>query len=85
MEDKSKEFRSQGMDLKERKEKQRGDNLFVLVRSMYCDGSLLILDDVLAALDSHVQRKMMTHVKAECTKRNKLVLFGKAKEQIECF
>jgi ABC-type dipeptide/oligopeptide/nickel transport system ATPase subunit len=47
-----------------------------VARALYCGGSLLILDDILAALDAHVQRKMMTNLESERKKMKKLIIFG---------
>ncbi len=47
-----------------------------VARALYSDAQLLILDDVLSALDSHVQREFFMGLLSYVRERNKLVIFA---------
>lgn len=47
-----------------------------IARALYSDATFVILDDILAALDSHVQRVIMSNIVSDSKNRNKLVVFA---------
>lgn len=54
-----------------------------VARALYSGGSLLLLDDVLSALDAHVQRQLVNNLVRDCDKNKKLVIFGEKEERWE--